>query len=422
MQIGVLSINHHKAPLDVRARLAFSQAHLSQVLGDFLASARQETHEPISEVLGISTCNRTEIYGAGPHWHPEQLLHWLCSDRHVPVSEIQAYADVWQDRLAVTHLFQLACGLDSMVLGETQILGQMKTAWRSACQEKTIGPVLQALCQRAFTVAKQVRSQTDIGTHRVSLGSIAVRLALQVFESLSELRVLFVGAGDMVTLACTHFAQQNPVQMVISNRSPGRAQILMDRFKLSFIPLADIPSQLHQFDVVVTGTSSTLPLIGLGAVQHATKLRRHRPILMIDLAVPRDIEPEVRQLPDVYLYTVDDLGRMAQSHQELRQAGALEAQVLIDQAAAVFWQEWQSHRHRREALQAWQSHAKGLQQAQVDWATRQWAQGKPLEDILPQMAQRLTQQFQHRLLAALRSPSESERDLAIRALHTFFTP
>jgi glutamyl-tRNA reductase len=304
----------------------------------------------------------------------------------------------------------------------------MKTAWREACQAptKTLGPALQALFQRAFTVAKQVRSHTEIGTHPISLASLSARLVTQVFESWSDLQVLFVGAGDMVTLACAHFAPHAPAQLAISNRSATKAHALLERFHLNFIPLADMPTQLHRFDVVVTGTASTLPLIGLGAVQQALKTRRHRPMLMIDLGVPRDIEAEVKQLSDVYLYTVDDLGRISRENQDQRLAGAQEAQVLVDEAAKTFWRAQQVRWQTQAALQCWQNHHHALQKTQVQWALQQLMQGQPtpevLTEVLSQMAQRLSQQIQHPLLTALRSPDEAQRELAFRALDAFFLP
>jgi glutamyl-tRNA reductase len=303
----------------VRGRLAFRPDELAGAL----QSLRARLPDHATEAALLSTCNRTELYLAagspGEDLTP-QVLEWLGSHSGVAPARLAEHAHVVQDTQAARHVFRVAAGLDSMVLGEPQILGQMKTAAREAGLAGTLGSTLHQLFQRSFAVAKEVRTRTEIGSHSISMAAAAARLAGELFEDVGKLQVLFVGAGEMIELVATHFAARKPAGMTLAVRHVEKAQALADRLQAHTMPLADLPQHLLRFDVVVSCTASALPLIGLGAVERALKARRRRPMLLVDLAVPRDIEPEVAQLSDAYLYTVDDLAERVRVAGGRRQA------------------------------------------------------------------------------------------------------
>ncbi|MDO8274420.1 MAG: glutamyl-tRNA reductase, partial [Serpentinimonas sp.] len=270
MAVWALGINHQTAPLDVRGRFAFALDQLPPALQRFRAGLAQQP-----EATLLSTCNRTEIYCAAEHVALEPTLHWLADTGGVSPQQLLHHAYVLHDDAAARHAFRVASGLDSMVLGEPQILGQMKDAVRAAEQAGALGRTLHQLFQRSFAVAKQVRSSTAIGAHSISMTAAAVRLAGQLFEDLHQIRVLFIGAGEMIELAATHFAAKQPLSMAIANRTLERGEKLASRFGAEALRLSDLPNRLHEFDAVISCTASTLPLIGLGAVERALKQRRH---------------------------------------------------------------------------------------------------------------------------------------------------
>ena len=288
------------------------------------------------EAAIISTCNRTEIYCAAEHVALDHTVDWLAESGGVAPALLRSHAYTLHDDQAARHAFRVASGLDSMVLGEAQILGQMKDAVRAAETAGALGSTLNQLFQRSFAVAKEVRTATEIGAHSISMAAAAVRLAASCSKTCKQTRVLFVGAGEMIDLAATHFAAKQPKSIVIANRTLERGEKLASRFGGEAMRLADLPARLAEFDIVVSCTASTLPLIGLGAVERALKLRKHRPMFMVDLAVPRDIEPEVKALEDVYLYTVDDLAQVVQQGHASRQAAVAQAEVIIDAGVQSF--------------------------------------------------------------------------------------
>jgi glutamyl-tRNA reductase len=300
MQVFALGLNHVTAPLAVREQVAFDVVGLPKALNDLLS------RDKVREAAILSTCNRTELYCAAES--PAAVVDWLADYHTLTGDKIQPYLYTHPNGEAVRHMFRVASGLDSMVLGEPQILGQMKQAARLAEDAGTLGTLLSKLFQRTFAVAKEVRSTTAIGANIVSMAAAAVHLSGRVFESIQEQKVLFVGAGEMIELCAAHFAGQKPARMTIANRSAERAVALAERIQADVIRLDQIAERLHEFDIVVSCTGSPLPVIGLGMVQKAVKLRRHRPMVMVDLAVPRDIEAQVAKLNDVFLYTMDDLG------------------------------------------------------------------------------------------------------------------
>ncbi|MES2531483.1 MAG: glutamyl-tRNA reductase, partial [Pseudomonadota bacterium] len=288
MSVWALGLNHTTAPLDLRGRFAFALDQMAPTLQSLRSSFAGSRHPQIEAAI-ISTCNRTEIYCAADQMALEHTVGWLAQSGGVAPALLQSHAYTLRDDEAARHAFRVASGLDSMVLGEAQILGQMKDAVRAAETAGALGSTLNQLFQRSFAVAKEVRTATEIGAHSISMAAAAVRLAAQLFEDLKQTRVLFVGAGEMIDLAVTHFAAKEPKSITIANRTLERGEKLASRFGAEAMRLAELPGRLAEFDIVVSCTASTLPLIGLGAVERALKQRKHRPMFMVDLAVPRDI-------------------------------------------------------------------------------------------------------------------------------------
>jgi glutamyl-tRNA reductase len=284
-----------------------------------------------------------------------------------------------------------------MVLGEPQILGQMKTAARAAQQARAMGTMLNQLFQRSFAVAKEVRTSTEIGAHSVSMAASSVRLAQRIFEDLRDTRVLFIGAGEMIELVATHFAAQSPKAMAVANRSSARAEALAKRFpnqSMEILGLGDLPKVLSQYDIVVSCTASTLPIIGLGMVERASRERRHRPMFMVDLAVPRDIEEQVARLNDVFLYTVDDLGKVVQGNMDARRAAVAQAEAIIDSRSQHFMQ-WIKGRANVPAIRSLQERALVLREVELAKAQKSLARGAPVAQVLEQLARGLSQQMLH---------------------------
>ena len=310
-----------------------------------------------------------------------------------------------------------------MVLGEPQILGQLKDAVRVADQAGALGSTLNQLFQRSFSVAKEVRSSTEIGAHSISMAAASVRLAAQLFEDLKDIRILFVGAGEMIELAATHFAARQPKGMVIANRTLERGEQLAARFGAQVMHLAELPERLHEFDAVVSCTASTLPIIGLGAVQQAIKRRKRRPIFMVDLAVPRDIEVEVKALEDVYLYTIDDLARVVQTGQASRQAAVAQAEVIIDAGVQSFM-HWLGQRHPQSGvvplIQQLNAQADVWRAAELDRARKLLAKGESIESVLEALSKGITQKMLHGTFTGLRTGDAEARERASRAAAQFF--
>lgn len=418
MAVWALGINHTTAPLDLRGRFAFA---LDQI-GPTLHSLRDRFGSASGrapEAAILSTCNRTEIYCAGSQHAMEPTIEWLASSGGVAPALLKDHAYLLQDAHVARHAFRVASGLDSMVLGEAQILGQLKDAVRAAEQAGALGTTLNQLFQRSFAVAKEVRSSTEIGAHSISMAAAAVRLAGQLFEDLSQLRVLFVGAGEMIELAATHFAARSPRRLAIANRTLERGEKLASRFGGEVMRLADLPARLHEFDVVVSSTASQLPIIGLGAVERALKARKHRPMFMVDLAVPRDIEPEVKALEDVYLYTVDDLAHVVQTGHANRQAAVAQAEAIIDAGVQSFV-HWMDQRGAVPLIRQLQSQADEWRLAEVARARKLLARGEDVEAVLEALSRGLTQKMLHGAMAELHAGDAEARQRASQAIEHFF--
>ncbi|MBV7539913.1 glutamyl-tRNA reductase [Acidovorax sp. sic0104] len=418
MAVWALGINHTTAPLDLRGRFAFALDQIEPTLQGLRQSLGSSgggaSRHPGVETAIISTCNRTEIYCAAPTSTPgpalDHTLGWLAQSGGVSPALLRSHSYTLEDSLVARHAFRVASGLDSMVLGEAQILGQMKDAVRAAETAGALGSTLNQLFQRSFAVAKEVRTSTEIGAHSISMAAAAVRLASQLFEDLSKIRVLFVGAGEMIELCATHFAAKNPKQIAIANRTLERGEKLATRFGGEVMRLADLPERLHEFDAVISCTASSLPIIGLGAVERALKKRRHRPIFMVDLAVPRDIEPEVKALGDVYLYTVDDLASVVQTAQANRQAAVEQAEAIIDAGVQSFmhWMELRSPVGSETGgvvplIQQLNAQTDEWRAAEIARAKKLLAKGEDVDAVLEALSRGLTQKMLHGTLAELRA-------------------
>ncbi|MDM0007349.1 glutamyl-tRNA reductase [Variovorax sp. J22G73] len=418
MSVWALGLNHTTAPLDLRGRFAFALDQIAPTLQSLRSSFASGRHPQVEAAI-ISTCNRTEIYCASEHIALDHTFGWLAQSGGVAPALLRSHAYTLHNDEAARHAFRVASGLDSMVLGEAQILGQMKDAVRAAETAGALGSTLNQLFQRSFAVAKEVRTATEIGAHSISMAAAAVRLAGQLFEDLRTTRVLFVGAGEMIDLAATHFAAKEPKSIAIANRTLERGEKLASRFGGEAMRLADLPSRLAEFDIIVSCTASTLPIIGLGAVERALKARKHRPMFMVDLAVPRDIEPEVKALEDVYLYTVDDLAQVVQQGQANRQAAVAQAEVIIDAGVQSFM-HWLGQRGTVPLIQQLNAQADEWRATEMARARKLLAKGEPVEAVLEAMSRGLTQKMMHGAMAELHAGDAASREQTAQTISRLF--
>jgi glutamyl-tRNA reductase len=403
MSVFTLGLNHATAPLDLRGRFAFTGEQLAPTLRAF----RQRLQRSPEAAL-VSTCNRTELYVGADASLVTPAFDWLAEVGGMSGSALREHAYVLENEAAARHAFRVASGLDSMVLGEPQILGQMKQAVREADTAGTLGTTLHQMFQRSFAVAKEVRTSTEIGSHSISMAAASVRLASQLFEDLSELKVLFVGAGEMIELVATHFAARKPKTMALANRTRERGEKLASKFNAEVLPLADLPQRLSEFDVVISCTASTLPIIGLGAVERALKARKRRPMFMVDLAVPRDIEPEVSRLSDVYLYTVDDLSSLVQIAGEKRQAAVQQAEAIIETGVQGFV-NWMGQRGTVPLIQALNAQAEEWRAGEIARARKLLLRGESIDVVLESLSRGLTQKMLHGALVELNTADSDSR-------------
>ena len=403
MSLITLGINHKTAPLDLRERLAFTP----QSLPEALLSLKKLDH--IAEASILSTCNRTEIYCVTTKDNDQAIIQWFSQFHGVDINQVRQHLYLHAHEETVRHAMEVACGLDSMVLGEPQIAGQMKTAYALASENGTVGLLLGKLYQRVFAVSKQVRTDTDIGSSPVSVAFAAVSLAKQIFGDLKQTTVLLVGAGETIELATRHLHSQGVNKIIIANRSIERAQKLADAFQGEAISLQQIGSHLHRSDIVISSTASPLPIIGKGTVERALKQRRHEPIFMVDLAVPRDIEPEVNELDDIYLYSVDDLQSVINENMENRQQAALQAREIIDTQVTHFL-DWQKSLGAVDIIAQIRQHTQNISNEVLNKAKKQLAAGQRPEEVLDYLAYTLTNKFLHQPSTHLRQASQDERD------------
>jgi glutamyl-tRNA reductase len=429
MKLLTLGINHHTAPVAIREKVAFDPEFLQEALYDLRQHLVGANQAGLPEATILSTCNRTELYCAANDADAASLLHeatfdWLAKTQQLAPSSLEPHVYSLPQSDAVRHTFRVACGLDSMVIGETQILGQMKDAVRTANDAGVLGTYLNQLFQKTFAVAKEVRGSTEIGAHSISMAAASVRLAERIFETVADQRVLFIGAGDMITLCATHFVARKPKGVAIANRTIERGQELADSISLQDIQaesfkLSELPSRLHEFDIIISSTASSLPIIGLGMVESALKQRRRKPMVMIDLAVPRDFEPEIARLNDIYLYTMDDLGVMIQTGASLRQAAVSQAEAIIEDRVGNFM-HWMQGRKTVPLIQDIQQQGEHLRQLELDRAIKRLMRGDDPHEVLNAMAQGLTNKFLHGSLHALQHSNGAERDALIKLLPKLF--
>lgn len=403
MQLTAVGLNHQTAPLSIREKLAFAAACLPEAVRN-LARSKAAT-----EAVILSTCNRTELYCVGDS---EEIIRWLADYHSLPIEEISPYLYTLGMQETVRHAFRVACGLDSMVLGEPQILGQIKDAVRVAQEQESMGKKLNALFQKTFSVAKEVRADTAVGENSVSMASASVKLAEQIFPDIGDLNVLFIGAGEMIELVATYFAAKSPRLMTVANRTLARAQELCDKLGVNAEPclLSDLPAILHDYDVVVSSTASQLPIVGKGMVERALKQRQSMPLFMLDLAVPRDIEAEVGDLNDAYLYTVDDMVNIVQSGKEARQKAAAAAETLVSEKVAEFVRQQQG-RKSVPLIKALRDEGEKARKQVLENAMKQLAKGATAEEVLERLSVQLTNKLLHSPTQTLNKAGEEDKDL-----------
>ncbi|HFB9352387.1 TPA: glutamyl-tRNA reductase [Neisseria gonorrhoeae] len=403
MQLTAVGLNHQTAPLSIREKLAFAAAALPEAVRNLARS------NAATEAVILSTCNRTELYCVGDS---EEIIRWLADYHSLPIEEIRPYLYTLDMQETVRHAFRVACGLDSMVLGEPQILGQIKDAVRAAQEQESMGAKLNALFQKTFSVAKEVRTDTAVGENSVSMASASVKLAEQIFPDIGDLNVLFIGAGEMIELVVTYFAAKNPRLMTVANRTLARAQELCDKLGVNAEPclLSDLPAILHDYDVVVSSTASQLPIVGKGMVERALKQRQSMPLFMLDLAVPRDIEAEVGDLNDAYLYTVDDMVNIVQSGKEARQKAAAAAETLVSEKVAEFVRQQQG-RQSVPLIKALRDEGEKARKQVLENAMKQLAKGATAEEVLERLSVQLTNKLLHSPTQTLNKAGEEDKDL-----------
>lgn len=412
MTLLAFGINHTTAPLALRERVAFAPESLQSAMQEACAQAG------LAEVAILSTCNRTEIYACSES-SAQAIQQWLVNHTAIAADDLAKSYYCYQDQDAVRHMMKVAGGLDSLVLGEPQILGQMKSAFASAKEAGTLGAELHATFQQVFNIAKRVRTETAIGENPVSVAYAAVSLAQQIFSNLKQDTALLVGAGETIELVARHLVEQGIKHIIVANRTLDRAQRLAHEFNGEAILLADIPEQLHRADIVISSTASQLPLLGKGAVESALKKRKHKPMFMLDIAVPRDIEAQVGELDDVYLYTVDDLHAVIDENKKSRVAAADQAEEIINEGVEQFL------RHQRalnavETVKAYRQKAEQMRDAELQKALRSLQTGANPEQVLQQFARNLTNKLIHSPSAVLKEASASSRHHVLQVAQELF--
>ncbi|MEF9675207.1 glutamyl-tRNA reductase [Pectobacterium aroidearum] len=402
MTLLALGINHKTAPVSLRERVVFSPDKLGVALDSLL-------QQPLVQGgVVLSTCNRTELYLSVDEQENqrEQLIRWLCEYHQLRPEDVNGSLYWHQDNAAVSHLMRVASGLDSLVLGEPQILGQVKKAFAESQRGHSLSSELERLFQKSFTVAKRVRTETDIGASAVSVAFAACTLARQIFESLADVTVLLVGAGETIELVARYLREHNVQKMVIANRTRERAQALATEVGAEVITLAELDEQLVQADIVISSTASTLPIIGKGMMERTLKARRNQPMLMVDIAVPRDIEPEVGKLPNVYLYSVDDLHAIIQHNLAQRKAAAVQAESIVQQESSDFM-AWLRAQSAVETICDYRAQADELRAEMTAKALAAIQQGNDVEAVIQELTHRLTNRLIH---APTKSLQQAARD------------
>jgi glutamyl-tRNA reductase len=413
MTFLALGINYTTAPVSVRERLAFP----AEILSDAVKELWQQ--QTISEAAILSTCNRTEIYCTTQGSDILPVVNWITQNRQLNQTEFQPYLYAHTDNAFIRHMFRVASGLESMILGEPQILGQMKTAYQTASQAGTLGKELDKLFQHTFSTAKKVRTDTSIGSSSVSVAFAAVQLSKQIFDNLSEQTAILIGAGETIELTARHLHQNGVGRIIIANRTFDKAHALASQFDGYAIALSELPLHIAEADIIVSSTASQLPILGKGLVESAIKKRKHKPIFMVDLAVPRDIEPEVKNLNDVYLYTVDDLQNIISDNLSSRREAAEQAEEIIDTNVEHFL-SWMKVQNVQSTIVDYRKQAEQLQQESLTKALAALQNGGNPEQIMQQLAHTLTNKLTHTPCVQLRKASQNDRHDLIAAAREIF--
>ncbi|MEE8634422.1 MAG: glutamyl-tRNA reductase [Acidiferrobacterales bacterium] len=404
MYLFAFGINHNTAPVEIREQVAIAPEDVGDILRDITSSGAA------SEATILSTCNRTELYCGVDRADGETPASWFSENYRVPSVDIESYLYSHRDEAAVKHAFRVAAGLDSMVLGEPQILGQMKDAFARAHKAGATGKILNRLFQQTFSVAKKVRTDTAIGESAVSVAYAAVSLGKQIFDQLQEQTVLLIGAGDMIELCARHLKEHSVRQMIVANRTLERARALAAPLGAQAITLREMPARLSEADIVISCTASQLPILGKGAVERALKARKHRPMFMVDIAVPRDIEEEVGALGDVYLYTIDDLKEVVHENLQSRLEAAKEGEQIIDTHVTKFM-HWVRSLDTVPSIRALRETADAVRDAELERARRRLALGEDPEQVMERLARALTNKFMHAPTTALRSAHHGDDEV-----------
>lgn len=388
MGLLTIGLNHKTAPVHIREKVAFTPENLPEVL------RKLSSLPSVTEAAILSTCNRTELLCCQENCDSSIIIDWFRQYHNLSPEEVDPYLYVHPDQEAVRHVLRVASGLDSMILGEPQILGQIKDAYLLAKTSGTIGKLLGRLFQYTFSVAKKIRTDTAIGASSISIAYATVSLAKQIFSDLSRHTALLIGAGETIELAARHLEQNGIRHMIIANRTLARAETLVNEFNGSAITLGEIPGYLSDADIVISSTASPLPILGKGAVESAIKSRKHKPMLMVDIAVPRDIEPEVGELDDIYLYTVDDMQEIIDEGLRSRQQAAEQAEEIIDTQVLGFM-GWLQSLDSVVTVRQYRDQLSRIREEELAKARRQLAQGIDPEEVLKRMARNLTNKISH---------------------------
>jgi glutamyl-tRNA reductase len=403
MSVLALGFNHVTAPIELRERVAFPTHQLPDALRDI----RSDLDLP--EIAILSTCNRTELYCWVPDGDHAPLLNWVGAYHRLDQQRLERSSYLYRGHDAVRHSMRVAAGLDSMVLGEPQILGQVKDAWEIARGAGTMGPELERLSQHTLVTAKRIRTDTEIGRHPVSVAYAAVSLAQQIFADLAHARALLVGAGETIELVAEHLRQAGVDRMTIANRTLGRARDLATRFGADSVLLSDLPRVLPEADIVIASTAADLPVLGKGMVEQALRTRRRRPVFMVDIAVPRDIEPQVGELDDVFLYTIDDLSDIIAENRRSREEAAAQAEQLVDLGVETYLRDLRA-REAVETVRAYRSRAEEVAAEELERCLRRLRKGEDPEQVLQRFARSLTNKLIHTPSQRLREAGADGRD------------
>lgn len=414
--LTAIGINHQSAPVDVRSQVAFPPERLMAALRELKATGMA------SGCAILSTCNRSELYCVHPHDNHQPLLDWLHRFFDLSPGTLTPYAYQHHNRDAIVHMNRVACGLNSLVLGEPQILGQVKDAYAFSREANTLNGLMDRLFQHVFNTAKQVRTQTAIGANPVSVAFAAVTLAKQIFGELEQRTVLLIGAGQTIELAARHLKEQKVGRIIIANRTLANASALAQEVGGYAIGLSELPAHLHEADIVISSTASTLPILGKGAVESALKKRRHQPMLMVDIAVPRDIEAEVGKLEDVYLYTVDDLTGIVEENRKSREQAAAAAEEIVQLKTDQFLSHWRLLTDAAPLIRDYRTHAEALREEALHHALRELQAGHSAEEVVKKLAHQLTNKLTHTPSQAIRQAASNGHDGLLQTAGALLLP